>query len=226
MPRHANDEYATALTALQQGRFEEAKESLAQVVASNPFHRNARLALANLALERGDETGSEQILREGLQLDPKSATLAFPLARIVVAQGNTRDGLEILRGALPSAGDDPHYHAFVGALEQRTGNHNGAILQYHAALRKHPNNAVWLMGLGISLAAEHKDDEARQVFRIALDSHNLSAELHAYVEQQLRTLAHNTTPKDTNNNRAHPDEANNNNTHADEGNDNQLPSAE
>ncbi|CAK0770224.1 MSHA biogenesis protein MshN [Gammaproteobacteria bacterium] len=188
LPYRVDDYYKTALLALRQGRGNEAQEGFEQILRLDPRHHNARLSLANLALEHNDQPRAEQVLREGLQLDTQAAVLAFPLARIMIERGDLHDGIEILRNALPGAGGDPNYYAFIGALEQRTGNHRAAVGQYRMALRYHPGNATWLMGLGISLAAEHHNAEAHQTFRAALNSGDLNTDLRSYVEQQLQAL--------------------------------------
>jgi hypothetical protein len=45
-----------------------------------------------------------------------------------------------------------------------------------------------MMGLGISLQALERKEEARAVFRRAADSRTLNADLQAFVEAQLREL--------------------------------------
>ena len=71
---------------------------------------------------------------------------------------------------------------------QRAGRHTEAIGQFQAALKIQPNQANWLMGLGISLQAESRLPEARDAFGRAKASNTLSSELLAYVEQQLNQL--------------------------------------
>jgi len=44
------------------------------------------------------------------------------------------------------------------------------------------------MGLGISMRAEQRLDEARDVFKQALDTNTLSSELQSFVNQQLKEL--------------------------------------
>ncbi len=42
------------------------------------------------------------------------------------------------------------------------------------------------MGLGISLQAEQRNEEARVAFMRAIESRTLSAELQAFVKQQIK----------------------------------------
>ncbi|CAK0775064.1 MSHA biogenesis protein MshM [Gammaproteobacteria bacterium] len=192
--RRAKEQYESALSLLRKGEINQAREGLKQTLVIDPSYHNARLALANLALERNDQSAAEKILQAGLQLDPQAANLAFPLARIIIEHGNPQDALTILRGAQSHAGENPDYHAFTGALEQRISNHQAAIDEYRQALRYHPNNATWLMGLGISLTAEQRHAEAIQVFRLALKNSTLSNESRAYIKQQLQLLEINNQP--------------------------------
>ena len=66
--------------------------------------------------------------------------------------------------------------------------HKEAVQHYQAAVRMAPNAGVWLMGLGISLEAEHQLSEAQEAFRRARGSNSLNPELTAFVDQRLRQI--------------------------------------
>ena len=129
---------------------------------------------------------AERRLQDGLRLDPAQTGLAMILARLQVERGDAPAALKTLQHSLPHAAGRADYLAFLAALLQREGRHKEAIDYYLQALRGEPNSGVWLMGLGISLQAENRRDEARDVLRRALASNTLSPELQAYVEQLIR----------------------------------------
>jgi MSHA biogenesis protein MshN len=83
--------------------------------------------------------------------------------------------------------DRADYHGFMAALLQREGRHREAIEHYRQALRR-TASAVWQMGLGISLQAENRFQEARDAFNRAKAANTLSPELQAFVDQRLRQL--------------------------------------
>lgn len=184
--QQAENEYRKALPLLQQGRVEEAIDSLAQALRFDPRHATARQALIGLLVEARRYGEAERSLQEGLALDPRQAELAMTLARLQVERGDVRGALSTLERTLPHAAERPAYEAFMAALLQREERHREAIEHYQSAIRKTPSG-VWLMGLGISLQAEGRFQEARRAFGRAKDS-NLSPELQEFVEQRLKQL--------------------------------------
>ena len=80
------------------------------------------------------------------------------------------------------------YQAFFAALLQRQNRHNEAIAHYQIVLQLAPNNAIWLMGYGISLRAVQRNAEAKDAFKRALETQTLSPELREFVQQKLKGL--------------------------------------
>jgi MSHA biogenesis protein MshN len=74
------------------------------------------------------------------------------------------------------------------AIFQRAGRHAEAADGFGAALRASPQQGVWWMGLGISLAADGRTALAREAFGRARASGTLSPELSRYVDSRLRQL--------------------------------------
>jgi MSHA biogenesis protein MshN len=52
-------------------------------------------------------------------------------------------------------------------------------------LRLNPQNGIWWMGLGISLEAQQRRDDAMVAFQRAKASGSLSGELPAFVDKKL-----------------------------------------
>ena len=111
------------------------------------------------------------------------------LARLQVEHGELPQALKTLQQSLRYAEQQADYRAFMAALLQRQNLHQEAIAHYQAALHLNPNSGVWLMGMGISLQALQKNNEAIAVFKNALNTHTLNADLQAFVTQRLGQLA-------------------------------------
>ncbi len=186
--QQADGEYNQAADLIQQGRGEAARPHLENALQLNPSHVQARLMLATLLLGSKRNAEAESLLQKGLQNDPTQARLALLLARIQVDRGALPQAVETLRKTLPSAEGQPDYQAFMAAILQRQNAHEEAVLHYQAALRQSPNAGVWWMGLGISLQALKRKDEARDAFKHAIDAGTLSAELQDYVKQRMKDL--------------------------------------
>jgi MSHA biogenesis protein MshN len=110
------------------------------------------------------------------------------LARLQVERGDVPLALETLQKTLPYAGELADYQSFVAALQQRQSHHEEAVAHYQIALKLAPNNGLWLMGMGISLQALQRKEEARDAYLRALATNSLSAQLQAYVQQKLKEL--------------------------------------
>jgi len=190
--QQAENQYRKALELMQQGRMTRAMESLAQALQLDSSHNAARQTLAGLLVDTQRFAEAEHRLQEGLnRLDPDQPGqpgLAMMLARLQVERGNTRAGLETLQRSLPDAVEQADYQAFLAALLQREGRHGEAIEHYLQAIGKVPQSGIWLMGIGISLQAENRMQDAQEAFKHAKASNTLSPELVAFVEQRLKQI--------------------------------------
>lgn len=184
--QRAENEYGKAISLLQQGRTQEAIESLGNVLQFDPGNTAARQTLVGVLVAGKRYGDAERSLQDGLKLNPGQTGLAMIMARLQVEQGNTQGALKTLQRSLPFAADQPDYQAFLAALLQREGRNKEAVEHYVLALRKVPGSGVWLMGMGISLQAENHQAEAQEAFLRAKASNSLSPELLAFVEQQLK----------------------------------------
>ena len=186
--QQADNEFRKASGLMQQGRNKEALDGFEAALQLDAGHEAARQAMVGLLLDAARNAEAEAILQQGLQLNPGHSGFAMLLARLQVERNDMPLALETLRKTLPYAERQADYQAFVAALLQRQGHHQEAIVHYQIAVQLTPNSGVWLMGMGISLQAEQRKDEARAAFRRAIESQTLSAELQAFVVQRLKEL--------------------------------------
>jgi MSHA biogenesis protein MshN len=127
-------------------------------------------------------------LEEGLAVNRADGAMAMMLARIQIDGGQTKAAIDTLSRSLPYDRDRAENHAFMAGLLQKENRHREAIDYYLNALRKVPRNAVWWMGLGISLQAEKRNAEARDAFSRADSIGGMPADLQAFVRQRLEQL--------------------------------------
>lgn len=179
--------YRRALASLQEGRVSEAIAGLQAALRISPKHDAARQTLVGLLVEqnRGDEAMGQ--LQQALTLDPRQPALAMLLARLQIERG--KSGIDTLLRTLPYAAGKGDYAAFLAGALQRQGRYVEAAAQYQAALRTAPANAVWWMGLGISLQANKRNAEALDAFRQARALGTLSPDLQTFVERKIEQLA-------------------------------------
>ncbi len=176
------------MSLLQQGRAQEGEAALRAALDADPTHEQARQALLGALLEQGRRPDAEALLQEGLRANPRQVSLAMLLARLQLDRGAQTEALDTLLAALPNAQWSPDYLAMTAAVLARASRHHEAAALYQAALRIGPNNAVWTMGLGLSLRADGQPREALAAFERARDLKGLNPDLQAYVERQIREL--------------------------------------
>ena len=185
--QQADSQYRRALGAIEEGRIPTAFEHLEESLKLNPRNEAARQSLVGLLIESGRKDEAVRQLEQGLSLDAGQMALAMLLARIQIERGGS--GVATLQRSLPAADNNGDYRAFLAGALQRDGRHREAVDQYNAALRTAPDNAVWLMGMGISLQADRRNADALAAFRAASVSGSLTAPLQSFVDGKIESLS-------------------------------------
>jgi len=182
------NDFRKANLAAQQGKMDEALTGYESVLRLDPLHHAARRALVGVLLGAKRNADAEKVLQEGLKVDSHEASLAMLLARLQVERDAVAQALETLERSMPYAEGQADYHAFTAALLQRETRHKEAIVHFQIALQLQPGNGIWLMGLGISMQAVERKDDARDAYQRSLATQSLSPELTAIVQQKLKGL--------------------------------------
>jgi len=182
-------EFRGAVARLRQGRVVDAEAGFRSALKEDRSHAAARQALISLLIDAGRHVDAEEVLRETLAVNPRQPRHAMLLARLELERGDAPGAAKTLEAARQYAGVDAEFFAFQAAVYQRVDRHKEAAELYASALTVAPGNAVWMMGLGISLQALQRTEEARTAFRSAAGSRTLSADLQAFVESRLRALS-------------------------------------
>ena len=186
--QQAETEFSKAYLLAQKGRLQEAIIGYQQALRLDPTHVMARESLVAALQESKQYTEAENVLKEALALDEKQTHFAMLLARLQVERNAVPVALETLQRSLPYAERMADYQAFMAALLQRQERYKEAITFYQNALQLSPLSGLWLMGLGISLQADQQKDEALNAYKRAIETHNLSPDLQAFVEQRIKEL--------------------------------------
>jgi MSHA biogenesis protein MshN len=178
--------FRRAQDKLARGRVAEAIVDLEAALDVDPRYLAARETLVGVLVETGQQADAMRHLRRALALNPEQSAMAMLLARLQFEHGG--DALDTLQRSLPYAASNAVYRALIAGVLQRANRHNDAIEHYQAAVRLQPDNAVWWMGLGISLQAEKRNAEARTAFQRAAESGQLAPELQSFVERRLQQV--------------------------------------
>lgn len=180
--------YRQGLSNLQQGRVSEAQANLVQALEANPANQEARQTLAGLLIDNKRNDEAKAVLTAGLEITPEQSHFRMALARLQVESGDRTVALSTLEQGLPYAKTNADYQSFIATLLQRADRHDEAITHYMTALSLNSNTTSTLIGLGISLQAVGKLENAKETFMRAQSSTALTPELSAFVEQRLKQI--------------------------------------
>ena len=189
----SGNSYRQALANLQQGRVAEAQSNLAQALEANPANQEARQTLAGLLLDNNRIDEARATLAAGLAIAPEQTNFRMALARLQIELGDKSAALNTMEQGLVYANNNADYQSFLATLLQRANRHDEAISHYKTALSMNssPNNsssANSLVGLGISLQATGKLENAQEAFTRAQSVATLSPELAQFIDQQLKQI--------------------------------------
>jgi MSHA biogenesis protein MshN len=186
----AQSELTHAMDLIGRGRSSEATQLLMLAVSKRPAWHDARSALAALQAEGGDRRQALATLLAGAALDP--GRFARTAAQLQAELNDPIGALQTLEQVAPEARDES-FHALAAAVAQRAGQHDRAIAEYGEALRSAPGNAVAWVGLGVSLQALGRNEQALAAYRGAAQG-ALSADLRRFVNSRIEALTSSTTP--------------------------------
>ncbi len=184
----ARRRYQQGSEALRAGEISRARRLLTEALELEPALHEGRDLLVALMRRAGDPAAARALLAEGVELAPARPQFAMPYARLLVDTGELERAANVLARARSAAGDNPGYHALTAAVAQRRGHHEQAARAYTRALELDADNGVWWLGLGISLAATERAQEARAAFREARASGDLGERLDRWAAGRIEEL--------------------------------------
>lgn len=184
----AEIEFRKGVANLRNGRINDAEAQFRLANEEDRSHVAARQALIGILIEAGRNADAEEVLRKSLSINPRQPREAMVLARLQVERGDFEAAIPTLESVSAYVGSDAGYYSFLAAVFQRASRHEEAAKQYRTALALMPRNAIWFMGLGISLRALGESGQAQDAFKRAASAGTLSPELQAYVVKQYTEL--------------------------------------
>lgn len=178
--------YERAQSKLLSARIQEAISDLEAALEIDQRYLAARETLVAVLVENQRQSDAMRHLRRALALTPQQTGMAMLLARLQLEHGG--GSIDTLERSLPYAETNAEYRAMFASVLERDGRHREAADHYQAAVRLQPGNAVWWMGMGISLQADQRNAEAKVAFQRARDIGRLTPELQSFVERRLQQL--------------------------------------
>ncbi|MBW8329833.1 MAG: tetratricopeptide repeat protein [Thiobacillus sp.] len=177
----AQQHYDDAQALRRAGKQDAAMGKYRQALERNPGMTGARLQLAGLLQAKGQADAALELLKAGFELRADDG-LAIAAGRQLADLGQREAALDWLQRG--QAGLRPADHALMGALLSQGHRHEEASRAYQRALAADPGQGGWLLGLGVSLEAQGRSDEARTAYRAALDRGQFKPEVTQFLRER------------------------------------------
>ena len=163
-----------------------AEESLRKALEIEPNSAAANFNMGLLKAEQKDLSSAEKHLRAALEADPKMAEAAYNLG-VLVANERPREAIELCLKAYELS-PNPKYAYTLAFCMRENGDPGGAAEALKLVIEVWPAYADAHLLLGDIYEKEGKTEDARALYRHALDGEALSRRDKLRIEKKLRAL--------------------------------------
>jgi Tfp pilus assembly protein PilF len=181
--------FLLGMKAIQQHNLDEAQVAFEQAININPRLTDARMQLIDLLLVTQQIQKAEVHLRQGLSVSANNIPLRKQFVRFLLQHQRPLEAIELLQSIdKPSMAEDLEYHALLAASLQESGQFEQAGELYGQLVNLRPQQAVWWMGLAISMDQSGHNDQAKMAYGKAVALPGLRPDLHKYIQSRLQVL--------------------------------------
>ncbi|QKK02563.1 MAG: tetratricopeptide repeat protein [Pseudomonadota bacterium] len=181
-----DDALLPARRALARGQTDLGIWRLRALLQQQPDAVEARRLLAGTLIAQGRHDEAAAALEDGLARSGQTDVLAEMLGRLLIERGQVQRALALLRTHAPALSDAPDYHLLLAAAERQAGHHQPAAERYRKLTAIVPGRAAAWVGLGASLEALQRPQQAHEAYLQALNTGNDPAV--RFARQRLRAL--------------------------------------
>ena len=178
-----NPESPDVLYFAQRAYSELADDTLNKLAIVAPGSARMQQTIAERLVNEGDLRGSIPHYRQALELEPRISGVQFELAEAILesaphdANAQSESEKQLL-AAQSGEGDNAGIECELARIATLRGNSQGAFEGYTRAFHLNPEDTCAQLGLGKSLMALEKPDEARKYLELAVKSDPLNNEAH------------------------------------------------
>ncbi len=177
-----------AQSLLTTGQIRAAADELLAALELDPTLVEARLQLSTLYLHKGRTDRARQLLDEGHRISSDNIEIAISYSRLLADQGEYLRALKILDVGLQSRTAGADTLALAASLHYKLKQFSASSTRYREALAQRPEQAVWWMGLGLSLEHDQRSGEALAAYRRANEA-SLDTALKDFINGRITALS-------------------------------------
>lgn len=157
-----------AMQALQQGKKNQAQNSLKKVLKLAPNHPEANHFMGVIAHQTGNHARAEQLIRKAIKHSPEYIAAYNNLAVVLRAMDKQAEAVSILGEIIARKPDYADAHCNLGVLYAHLGRHDEARLSLQTCIDLAPTHSDALMALGQLCRSTANLTEAIQRFQEVL----------------------------------------------------------
>ncbi len=165
LPGSALGNLILAMALAGDGRQAEAMEHFAKAMTGDPAGEAQFLyERAALLADLGQSSHSARLATLGLELAPNHAGLLTSRAGALLAKGsNLAEAERLAKRAAESAPNSPEAWELLGAIQQKRGRHDLAVMSLHKALRLDPPDKQRIEQMLLQSMAKLSPDKVRRL---------------------------------------------------------------
>jgi len=177
---------ANSLTSLgllykQQGRLEDARQTLDQAAQIPPISVPLLLDLAHVANDQKDYTGALGYLAHARELEPNNASIHFFWGMVCVQMNLAEEAYQALKKAVALDPNNAYYNYAMGAVASDREDAEEAIPYFQKYCQLKPHDPRGQLALGAAYFASHDDDRAQKVIAPIAGNPQTAAGAHYYL---------------------------------------------
>lgn len=185
--------YHDALLAITRQEIPSAINALQLALGLYEKHHDARELLVALLIRRDDLPLAEQFLDDGLVLKPTHVALYKLKSQLLMQRNMHGEAVAVLEQTIKAYLVDSSYYALLAVGYSKIGFHENAAETYRKILGNEPRNALWWLGLALSLDAMNNTSDALAAYNNAVDRNLPVGRVQLFVHERISTLTHSST---------------------------------
>ena len=177
----------SAMAAYSGGQIQDAERRIRTAIGLQPSNSQAHVTLGMLLIDQQRPVEAESAFRTAMREDPANAAAFYNLA-VLKASGDAVNSLEWSRRAHELEPDNPKYGYTYAFYLNRGGKQDAAVSVLKPMIQKqvpHPESYALLAQIYLK---QHKKNEARSVYRKALENKSLPQDIRSGFAEELQKL--------------------------------------
>ena len=177
-----------AIEKLRSGFTVEAEGLLKGLLQRQPLAKQSGQVLSSIWLSQRQYDKAEQLL-DRLHLEyPQDVNLLKLKGRLLMATQREAAAVNLLMSGRPAINKHSDYYELLALVARKNKQYALSEQVYRGLLEQNSNQGDWWVGLGIALDAQGSINNARNAYRRAVKTRELSVPLGNYARQRLAAI--------------------------------------